>query len=161
MLQIQNENDYTDIVNNYADMMFRIACQNLSSQMDAQDVVQDVFVKLLKYREKKFEDTEHLKAWLIRVTVNRCRDYGRFQKVRREESIELHQIEKESRDHSELFEALECLTMEDRTIVYLYYFEGFTIKEIAYIMKKRQNTISSKLTRARKKLKRIIEEEPI
>ena len=58
MLQIQNENDYTEIVNQYADMIFRIACQNLSSQTDAQDVVQDVFVKLLKHRQKKFEDDE-------------------------------------------------------------------------------------------------------
>ena len=163
MLQIQNENDYTEIVNQYADMIFRIACQNLSSQTDAQDVVQDVFGKLLKHRQKKFEDDEHLKAWLIRVAINRCRDYGRMKKVRREEAIDKHQIEndmeyQQGQEHSELFEALECLSAEDRTIVYLYYFEGFTIKEIAHIMKKMQNTVSSKLTRARKKLKNLLEE---
>ena len=86
-----------------------------------------------------------------------------MKKVRREEAIDKHQIEndmeyQQGQEHSELFEALECLSAEDRTIVYLYYFEGFTIKEIAHIMKKMQNTVSSKLTRARKKLKNLLEE---
>ena len=111
MLNIQTEQRYNEIVENYSDMIFRIAYQYLFNKYDAEDIVQEVFVKLLTKRVI-FKDEEHIKSWLIRVTINQCLDY-----------------------------------------------KGYKIKEIAKILKQKQNTINSKLTRARKKLKEIMEVE--
>ena len=111
MLNIQTEQRYNEIVENYSDMIFRIAYQYLFNKYDAEDIVQEVFVKLLTKRVI-FKDEEHIKSWLIRVTINQCLDYKK------------------------------SLT-----------------KEIAKILKQKQNTINSKLTRARKKLKEIMEVE--
>lgn len=158
MLQIQTEKDYQAVVEEFSDMIYRTAYQNLMNAADAEDVVQDVFIRLLGHRKKGFTDREHLKAWLLRVTINRCRDYRRFVLRRKEtelpEFLETH-IQAET---GRLSEEIEGLPVEDRTIVYLHYYEGYSIKEIAKIMRKNSNTVSSKLTRARKKLKAMLEE---
>lgn len=155
MLYIQTEKDYQAVVEEFSDMIYRTAYQNLMNTADAEDVVQDVFIRLLRHRKKRFADKEHLRAWLLRVTINRSRDYRRFVLRRKEteipESLETH-TETES-----LLEEIEELPEEDRTIVYLHYYEGYSIKEIAKIMGKNSNTVSSKLTRARKKLKTMLD----
>ena len=74
MLNIQTEQQYNEIVENYSDMIFRIAYQYLFNKYDAEDIVQEVFVKLLTKRVI-FKDEEHIKSWLIRVTINQCLDY--------------------------------------------------------------------------------------
>lgn len=87
MLQIQTEKDYQMVVEDFSDMIYRTAYQNLMNTADAEDVVQDVFIRLLRNRKKKFTDKEHLKAWLLRVTINRCRDYRRFVLRRKETEL--------------------------------------------------------------------------
>lgn len=155
MLYIQTEKDYQAVVEEFSDMIYRTAYQNLMNTADAEDVVQDVFIRLLRHRKKRFADKEHLRAWLLRVIINRSRDYRRFVLRRIEteipESLETH-TETES-----LLEEIEELPEEDRTIVYLHYYERYSIKEIAKIMGKNSNTVSSKLTRARKKLKTMLD----
>jgi len=158
VLQIQTEKDYQMVVEDFSDMIYRTAYQNLMNTADAEDVVQDVFIRLLRNRKKKFTDKEHLKAWLLRVTINRCRDYRRF--VLRRKETELTEFpETQMREETgRLSEEIEGLPQEDRTIVYLHYYEGYSIKEIAKIMGKNSNTVSSKLARARKKLRAMLEE---
>ena len=70
--------DYNKVVEEFSDMIFRIAYQNLCNIADAEDVVQEVFISLLKSKSKIFNDSEHLKSWLIRVTINKCLDVRRF-----------------------------------------------------------------------------------
>ena len=74
MLNIQTEKQYREIVEKYSDMIYRIAYQRVLNQYDAEDIVQEVFVKLL-CNKNYFRDGEHVKAWLIRVTVNLCVNY--------------------------------------------------------------------------------------
>lgn len=157
MVQIQSEADYTAVVESFSDMVYRLACQNLMNTADAEDVAQDVFIRLLKNRRKCFEDREHLKAWLIRVTVNRCRDYRRFALHRRETVLEDCDLSGEMQDNR-IWEEIAGLLPEERTLVYLHYYEGYSIREIGEIIGRNTNTVSSKLTRVRKKLRMMLKE---
>lgn len=156
MLSIKTEQEYTRIVELYADMIFRIAYQNLFHISDAQDVVQDVFLKLLQHGQQCFQDEEHLKAWLIRVTVNQCLDYRKSFFRSHTVSLESFDVPYEPKEHAVL-EELYKLPQDYRNILYLYYYEEYTIKEIAEILGKKQNTVNSKLTRGRKRLKKLME----
>lgn len=155
MLNIQTEKQYNKIVENYSDMIFRIAYQYLYNKYDAEDIVQEVFVKLLS-RKVIFKDEEHVKSWLIRVTINQCLDYKKSLAKRSTVSIENMEIPFEHKEEG-ILEELQLLKEDERNILYLYYYEGYKIKEIAKILKQKQNTINSKLTRARKKLKEMME----
>ena len=156
MLNLQNEDEYTRVVELFSDMIFRIAYQNLFHKHDAEDVVQDVFFKLLKQKRQTFQDDEHLKAWLIRVTIHQCLDYKKSFFRKTTVFPEDFDVPYEPEEQS-LLEDLQQLTTDERNILYLYYYEGYTIREIATILGKRQNTVNSKLTRSRKKLKKIME----
>ena len=136
-------------------MIFRIAYQYLYNKYDAEDIVQEVFVKLLS-RKVIFKDEEHVKSWLIRVTINQCLDYKKSLAKRSTVPIENMEIPFEHKEEG-ILEELQLLKEDERNILYLYYYEGYKIKEIAKILKQKQNTINSKLTRARKKLKEIME----
>lgn len=155
MLNIQKEQQYNKIVEKYSDMIFRIAYQYLFNNYDAEDIVQEVFVKLLT-KKVIFKDEEHVKSWLIRVTINQCLDYKKTMAKRSVVPIENMEIPFEQKEEG-ILEELQLLKEDERNILYLYYYEGYKIKEIAKILKQKQNTINSKLTRARKKLKDIME----
>ena len=157
MLNIQKEQQYNKIVEKYSDMIFRIAYQYLFNNYDAEDIVQEVFVKLLT-KKVIFKDEEHVKSWLIRVTINQCLDYKKTLAKRSVVPIENMEIPFEQKEEG-ILEELQLLKEDERNILYLYYYEGYKIKEIAKILKQKQNTINSKLTRARKKLKEIMEVE--
>ena len=155
MLNIQTEKQYREIVEKYSDMIYRIAYQRVLNQYDAEDIVQEVFVKLL-CNKNYFRDGEHVKAWLIGVTVNLCVNYKK--KLARQKTISASQLEIPfTEPEREILEELYLLSDEDRIILYLYYYEEYKIREIAKILRQKQNTINSKLTRARNKLKKIME----
>lgn len=155
MLNIQSEKQYIKIVEEYSDTIFKIAYQYLYNVYDAEDIVQDVFLKLLT-KKSIFRDIEHVKSWLIRVTINQCLDYKKSSA--RKNIIPLEDLEISFTDEEkEIMEELYLLKDEERNILYLHYYEGYKIKEIAKILGQKQNTINSKLTRARKKLKEIME----
>lgn len=155
MLNIQTEKQYREIVEKYSDMIYRIAYQRVLNQYDAEDIVQEVFVKLL-CNKNYFRVGEHVKAWLIRVTVNLCVNYKK--KLARQKTISASQLEIPfTEPEREILEELYLLSDEDRIILYLYYYEEYKIREIAKILRQKQNTINSKLTRARNKLKKIME----
>lgn len=120
-------------------------------------MVQDVFIRLLRYRSKCFDDREHLKAWLIRVTINRCRDYRRFA-LHRNETTLVELPEQQEVQSSQLYEEIASLLREDRVIMYLHYYEGYSIKEIGKILGKSPNTVGSRLTRAKSKLRAMLQE---
>ena len=157
MLNIQTEQRYNEIVENYSDMIFRIAYQYLFNKYDAEDIVQEVFVKLLTKRVI-FKDEEHIKSWLIRVTINQCLDYKKSLTKKSTVTIENMEITFKQKEGA-ILDAIQLLKEDERNVLYLYYYDGYKLKEIAKILKQKQNTINSKLTRARKKLKEIMEVE--
>ena len=144
------------IIRQYSDMIYRIAVHNLCNIADAEDILQDVCFSLLTKCPKQ-RDPDHLKAWLIRVTVNKCNSLHRLAWRKRRESLEDH-THLEAPEQSEIMEEIRQLPKDYRNIIYLYYYESYTISVIAKILGKNPNTVSSYLQRARKKLKALLTE---
>ena len=122
-----------------------------------------VFLKMLLH-DISFDDAEHEKAWIIRTTINACKDIVRKRAVRNLISIEDVSLpdKAEAEDNlvdKELIEALQMLPLNYRISLFLFYYEGYKVKEIAEILGKNENTVSAYLSRGRKKLKRILHED--
>lgn len=155
-------------IDRYADMLYKIALVQTKNICDAQDIVQEVFYQYMK-RNILFESEEHEKAWLIKVTLNYCRRVFRlaFHKhtvqmpseeyVSGEEGVEEEYIRKEKQ--KEVLEAVLALPARYRDVLHLFYFEDFSIKEISRILKRKESTVTSQLTRGRELLKKKIKEE--
>ena len=134
----------------FTDTVYRVAVHNSARTADAEDITQSVFVKLLE-SEKAFRGTEHLKAWLIRVTINLCRDELRKNAniVLCEAPLPKNAAEKED----SVIEAVRALPENYRNAVYLHYYEGYSAKEIGKILDVKPNTVLSWLSRGRAMLK--------
>ena len=140
----------------YADMIYRVALHNVKNPADAEDILQEVCLTLMT-KSSPVEE-EHLKRWLIRVTINKCRDLARSGKLRSFEDIDNYthlQAEEPQRVLEELWELPENY----RNIIYLYYYESYTVSEIAGILRLNINTVKTGLQRGRKRLKKLLTEE--
>lgn len=117
----------------------------------AKDCYQNVFMKLYCYKQS-FENEEHLKAWLIKVTINECKDY---QKQFWKRVVDIDEVIISKNDEILiLLPVIMKLSSKYRNVLYLYYYEGYSTDEIANILNKKNNTIKSHLIRARKLLKK-------
>ena len=149
-----------ELVEAYSDMVMRIAYQNCFNKSDSEDITQEVFIKLLENMDRVKDDEGYLKAWLIRVTVNLCKDYNKSSWYKRVKGFDGNESEIPwEMEELGLWEELSRLKPVYRNIIYLYYYEGYKIHEIAGILNLRENTVSSNLNRARKQLKTILEGE--
>lgn len=144
------------LVQKYSSMVLQIAYQYSFNKSEAEDITQEVFIKLYN-NIKKIKNEEHIKAWLIRVTINLSIDYNRNYWNKNTTSLDENYkyFDEETKD---VFNELKKLTPEFRNIIYLYYYQGYKISEISEILSMNQNTVSSYLTRARKELKHILEQ---
>lgn len=146
--------DVEQIVEKYSNMIMQIAYQNCYNKSEAEDITQEIFVKLLKNVEK-IDSEEHLKAWLIRATVNLSKDYNKSfwnrNTIKLDEELKYFDVEVQ-----EVFKEISKLKPTYRNIIYLYYYQGYKINDIAQILNMSSNTVSSNLTRARKKLGAIL-----
>ncbi|MBQ9516244.1 MAG: sigma-70 family RNA polymerase sigma factor [Ruminococcus sp.] len=144
------------IIKKYSDMIYRIAVHNLKNPADAEDIMQEVCLTLLTKCPVDRDDA-YVKHWLIRVTINKCSSFRRQFWQTKRESIDdyLHLRAPEERG---VMDEVLMLPRKERNIIYLYYYEKYTIKEIAAILGMNPNTVSSSLQRARKKLKNILTE---
>ena len=139
----------------YADLLYRLALSHLGNREDAMDAVQDVFVKYVTLN-KKMPDNNYRKAWFIRVTINRCYDLLRRRNVR--EYTPLDEVEEVLvNDECEIPQSvrsmLESVSEKYRTVLVLYYLEGFSIEEIANILKATPSAVKMRLLRAREAVK--------
>lgn len=136
-----------------ADMVRRICFLYLKNIADVEDVFQEVFLKFfLNY--SSFESDEHQKAWLCRVSFNKCKDLCKSFWHRRVVSIEGIDIPYENVEQYELIKAVRELPADQKEVIYLHYYENLTIPEVAEIMKKNINTVYSTLRRAKAQLKK-------
>jgi len=140
-------------VEQYADMVMRISYQYLKNRANAEDVTQDVFIKLIEH--SGFNDDGHVKAWLIRVTINQCKDLRKSFWQRKTEPLSEEWPGMEP-DQLNVLDELWKLTPDYRNVIYLHYYEGYTIAEIANMLDRNENTVGSWLRRAREKLKNIL-----
>lgn len=137
----------------YRDMVYRVALNRLRNPADAEDVVQDVLLKLYLHKGG-FADETYAKHWIIRVTLNRCSSLWRSPWKKAVPLDELcRDIPFADSKDSELFMAVMALPEQHRTILYLFYYEDLTVKEIAGLMGLTVTTVTSRLHRARKRLK--------
>ncbi|MCI9488911.1 MAG: sigma-70 family RNA polymerase sigma factor [Dorea sp.] len=147
---MRSEDEVNQAVERYADMVQRVCLYHLKNQTDTEDVFQNVFLKYMLH-EERFLDQEHEKAWLLRVTINACRDYLRNFFRRNTVSLDvLKEAEAEERkDYREVLEAVMSLPAKYKDAIYLHYYEGYSAAEIGRILGKKENTIYSQLSRAR------------
>lgn len=148
--------DINVIVEEYADTITRICYSYGKNYDDTQDIMQNVFLKLMR-ANPEFDSKEHEKAWIIRVTINECKDFLK-NIFRRHTSLEEAQeipIE-EKEDLSCIREAVLKLPDKYKSVIYLFYYEGYTAVEIAGILHKKENTVYTWMNRARQMLKDMV-----
>ena len=143
----------TEALEKYSNMVRWICFMYLHNQADVEDVFQEVFLKLL-LADETFENEEHRKAWLCRITINKCKDVCKTFWRRKVESIEDKELPFEDGMESEVMAAVLALPQKYKDAVYLFYYEEYTVPEIAKLLRQKENTIYSNLHRARELLKR-------
>lgn len=148
---IRGKDAFSFAFTQYTDTVYRVAVHNTRCKSDAEDVTQEVFVKLLE-SSKKFKDGEHLKAWLIRVTINECHTLMRKYSRETEQSTEIADCA--VYDGDSVLEAVKALPENYRNAIYLHYYEGYTAKEIGKILDSKENTVLSWLSRGRAALRK-------
>ncbi|KMT21824.1 RNA polymerase sigma factor [Clostridium cylindrosporum] len=142
-------NDIIEIaLTKYSDMVRRICFLYLNNSTDVDDIFQEVFLKMLQ-RKTPFESDKHEKAWLIRVTINKCKDTLKSFWRKNIDSIEGIDIPFEDKSENELMQIVLSIPQKYKDVIYLHYYEGYTVPEMAKLLKKRENTIYSQLHRAR------------
>ncbi|MPM07922.1 ECF RNA polymerase sigma factor SigW [bioreactor metagenome] len=144
-------------IEKHADMVRRICFLYLRNSADVEDVYQEVFLKFFLNFDA-FENEDHQKAWLCRVTFNKCKDLCKSFWRRKVVSIEEMEIPFESPEQSELIKTVLGLPDDQKEVVYLHYFEDRPVPEIAQIMGKNANTVYSILHRAKAQLRKRVGE---
>lgn len=144
-----------NMIEKYSGLVYKVAITRSGNIENAEDVFQEVFIK---YSQKmpKFENEEHEKAWFIRVTINLTKNLHNQAWNRKAVPLE-ETIQFEEKEEENIFQIVSTLPQNYRTVVYLFYYEGYKIKEISKILKTREGTIKTWLSRARESLKEKIE----
>jgi len=155
-----DEARFNAAVGRYQNMVYRTALHALGSPQDADDAVQEVFLRLFKCREA-FDGEEHLRRWLLRVTVNRCRDMlrspWRKRRAALEEVLEAPVFDQPSQ--AALYREVMALPEKYRTVLNLFYYEELSAKEIGGLLGVGTSTVTTRLARARQKLKERLGED--
>ena len=148
------------LIERYQRSLYAAAFNICRNHEDANDAVQDTFIQYYTSR-KEFRDEEHLKAWLLRVAVNRAKDITRSFWRRNKISIEEYaeEIPFENQEDRELFEAVMKLPEKYRDVIHLYYYEELSVKEIAGILGASQGSVKMRLSRGRSFLRDVFKEE--
>lgn len=145
-------------INKYGDMLYRLCVLMLKNESDAEDVVQETIIKYYQ-KSPMFADSEHEKAWLIKVAANKCRDLLRFRV--RHPQIDDDYLEKISCDSSDsgIIEALASLPEKFRLVLTLHYIEDYRVEDIAKIINRTSSAVKMRLQKGRKLLEKIYREE--
>ena len=142
--------------NKYKNTVYSVIFNYVHNVDDTSDLSQDVFLKLLDCN-KEFESEEHLKAWIIKVSINHCKNHFRFLSRFSDEEIPERIYYDNSNEDRELLRAVMSLPEKYRVPLHLFYYEDYTIKQIGDILGSPEATIKIRLKRGREKLKKVIE----
>ncbi len=151
---MRSEQEVNKAVEQYSDTVRRVCMLYLKNYADTEDIFQTVFLKYV-LSSAAFESEEHEKAWIIRVTINACKDLlGSFFRKRTVSLDEVMELPAQtSQDHREVLEAVLSLPQKYRDVVYLHYFEDYTAPQISRILGKNVNTVYTLLTRSKQMLR--------
>lgn len=151
---MRSEQEVSRAVEQYADMVRRLCMIHLKNHADTEDIFQTVFLKYA-LSSVLFESAEHEKAWILRVTVNACKDL--LKSFFRSRTVSLDDIMEQPavmpQDHREVLEAVLSLPVKYKDAVYLHYYEGYTAPEISRILGKNVNTVYTILNRSKQLLR--------
>ena len=157
-----NKEAFTEIIYEIRHDLYKIARCRLSCEEDIEDAVQETMIEA--YKEiKKLKYNQYFKTWIIKILINKCNK--QYRKNKKENiSYEYNNLENQIKENEiqtdiDFYIIISKLEYVERIIVTLYYLERYTTKEIAKILNKNENTIKTKLSRAKKKLRRYLEEE--
>ena len=141
-------------VKQHQNMVYRMALHYFGNPYDAEDVMQEVFLRLYR-QEKPFDGEEHLRRWLMRVTVNLCKDSLKSPWRKRRVDLNVLAVEPvfDRPEQRDLYREVMALPEKYRTVLDLYYYEELSTREIAELLKLRQTTVTTRLARARNALK--------
>ncbi|WIV12919.1 sigma-70 family RNA polymerase sigma factor [Proteiniborus sp. MB09-C3] len=160
-LDCWNGEEFKEVYEQYFSMIYRISLLYLRNTEETEDIVQDVFLKLLG-KERNFKSEENRKAWLIQVTKNACRDINKsFWKSRRVDIKSLPELTNEEKgpDLYYVLEKLLLLPDKYKIVLYLFYYEDYYVKDISKILNIKESTIQTQLSRGRKLLKKKLRRE--
>lgn len=146
-----NAKDYSDVISRYANMVYRLAINRTKNKPDAEDVFQDVFLKFVK-QKKAFESDEHLKAWLIRVTINCSKNLLNSSWFRHTTPF-VDNMVFETEEKTNVYHEVLKLPLKYRTVIHLFYYEDLPTSKISSILSVNESTVRSQLLRARQMLK--------
>ncbi|MGI6777647.1 MAG: sigma-70 family RNA polymerase sigma factor [Acetivibrionales bacterium] len=168
---LHRENNRSELLDylmrRFSDKVIKIAYYHVRDRYMAEDICQEVFLRVYKNLDKFCRDSTYF-TWIYRITVNLCRDYKASAYFRRmlpwcgwgaEDMTETDERLFEAAEGGEVFRKVMDLPLKYRTVLALYYFEEFTTPEIARILKIRENTVRARLCRGRKMLKEILARE--
>ena len=157
MTPIGTEEQISRLVAEYSPMLLRLACTRLRDAADAEDAVQEVFLRLLTLRPV-FRDAEHEKAWLIRTTLHRAAD---LQKAAAKRNVPLEEAAQAAvpEPESALLDAVRALPEKYSAVIHLYYYEGYSIREIAKLLGVPAPTVGTRLARGRERLRQLLKED--
>ena len=142
----------------HSDMVYRLAFARVKNKYDADDVLQEVFLRLIKCKDQ-IQNDQHLKALLIRITINCSKSMLGSSWFKRTEP--LSENLSVSDEYSDTLDAVLRLPVKYRTVIHLHYYMGYSVDEIAGILKSNPSTVKSQLHRARKLLKIDLEGEKV
>lgn len=141
----------------YSDMVYRLAFARSGTRFDADEIYQETFLRYIN-SDKEFESEEHLKAWLIKVTLN-CSKKLMFSLWRRKtQPLDESIVFEEGMDY-ELYDSLMKLSPKYREVIHLFYYEDMPIEQIGKVLGRKASTVRTQLTRAREQLKSILEKD--
>ena len=151
---MRSEQETIRATEQYSDTVRRICMVHLKNDADTEDIFQTVFLKYV-LSSISFENSEHEKAWFIRVTINACKDL--LKSFFRSHTVSLNDVIEPSTelslDYRDVWEAIFSLPQKYRDVVYLHYFEDYTAPQISHILNKNVNTIYTLLTRSKQMLR--------
>ena len=146
-----------EIVKRNENKVYRTAAAIMGGKADAEDIVQDVFLKLVE-KHPGFDSIEHETAWLIRVAVNLCKSRLRSHWKKKTVPL-LDTYPAQNPEQQNLIETVLSLPSKYRVVIHLFYYEGYATREIAEITEQKESTVREQLTRARRLLKAFLEGE--
>jgi len=154
--------DDLEIINKYSNTVYRIAYALTKNRYDADDIHQEVFVRYINKRPQ-FESTEHENAWFLRVTVNLCKNFWKTAWKRKVIGLEDDLMEgaeiTEETESDQVIDAVKKLPQKYRVVIHLFYYEELSVEEISKVLHAKPSTVRTHLTRARAKLKRLLEND--
>lgn len=152
------KNDIEKAVEEYADMIFRVCIVILKNEADAQDAVQETFLKYIQ-KAPQFENRQHEKAWLIKVATNHSRNVLKSKSRYSDSESERITANEVSEESSFVLEALASLPEKYSIVIVLHYIDGYKVNEIAEMIGKTPSAVKMRLQKGRKLLEKVYREE--